>query len=123
MRKLAVIAMAMAFAFGYAGAASAGDAAKGQTWWDSKCKKCHNMDAKKKVGPGLEGITKKRSDAWMTKWLVDPDKTWEENDAETQAMKKDAGKEAAKKTSMKIGAKLTEADAADIIAYMKANGG
>lgn len=123
MRKLTVIAMAMAFAFCFAGQASAGDAAKGEELWGSKkCKNCHNMDSKKKVGPGLEGVTKKRSEAWLTKWLLDPDKTWEENDAETQAMKKDAGAETAKKTKMKI-SKLNEAEVADLMAYMKANGG
>jgi cytochrome c2 len=124
MKKLFAIAVAMVFAFCLAGKASAaGDAAKGgENWGSKKCKNCHNLDEKKKVGPGLGGVTKRRSEAWMKKWLADPDKTWEENDAETAAMKKEVGSENAKKTKMKI-SKLTEAEIDDLLAYVKANGG
>ena len=123
MKKSLAIALALAFAFGYAGMAAAGDAANGESLWASKkCKNCHNLDSKKKVGPGLAGISKKRSAEWLTKWLLDPDGTFASDDAETAAMKKDNGVENAKKTKMKI-AKLSEGEVADLMAYMMANGG
>jgi len=67
------------------------------------------------------GVTKKRSEAWLVKWLKDPQGTWEENDAETQEMrkwKKRAIK--AKRTKMKI-KKLSDEQVADLVAFLKAN--
>tara|TARA_B100001964_G_scaffold144619_1_gene159280 strand:+ start:557 stop:793 length:237 start_codon:yes stop_codon:yes gene_type:complete len=65
-------------------AAGAGDAVNGAKLWKmKKCNNCHKLTEKKKVGPGVKGVTKKRSEGWQTKWLKDPQATWEENDAET----------------------------------------
>ena len=41
-----------------------------------------------KLGPDLAGITKRRSDAWLTRWLKAPEKMLE-TDAEAQALLKE----------------------------------
>ncbi|HJM82405.1 MAG TPA: cytochrome c [Nitrospinota bacterium] len=91
-------------------------------WKKAKCNTCHYYNKKKKkVGPTVMGVTKKRSEAWLVKWLKDPQGTWEENDAETQEMrkwKKRAIK--AKRTKMKI-KKLSDEQVADLVAFLKAN--
>ncbi|MDH5637577.1 MAG: cytochrome c [Nitrospinota bacterium] len=120
MKRALVIVMALAFVVGFTGQAAAGDGAA--LWGSKKCKNCHNLSAKKKVGPGLAGVTGKRSEEWLVKWLTDTKGTWKDGSAETEQMKKDIGKEKQKRPKMKA-PKMTEQDAKDIIAYMKANGG
>lgn len=121
MTRLFAIFMAFAFAIGAAGIASAGDAGKGEGLWASKkCKNCHNMTDKKKVGPGLVGVTKKRSHQWLVKWISDTKGTWKDGSAETQAMKDEYGYKG-KRPKMKV--KVKPAEAEDIIAWMAANGG
>ena len=132
MRKVTVGFMALIVAIAFAGVAYAenaeqavaGNAENGASLWKSKkCKNCHNMSSKKKVGPGLAGVTSRRTGSWLRKWLIDPQKTWEENDAETQELKKwKKGVKNKKKTQMRISS-LSESDIADVIAYIKANGG
>ncbi len=121
MKKL--IAVVMTFAFvAVAFAASPASADGAGLFKSKKCKTCHNLTGKKKVGPGLKGVSSKRSEAWLTKWLTDPQATWEENDAETQELKKwKKGRDKAKKTKMKI-KKLSPAEISELIAFLKANG-
>jgi cytochrome c2 len=53
---------------------TAGDAKKGEELFASKgCKACHNLDATKLVGPGLAGVSKRRSDAWMARMILKPE--------------------------------------------------
>ena len=139
MKKLfaGLFALSLAFVFVSAGTALAGgDAAKGEVIFkkgtakvalngkkvNNKCKTCHKLTEKKKVGPGLKGVTKRRSEAWLVKWLSDPQKTWKENDKETQDLKKwKKGRDKKPKTAMKI--KLTSEQVADVIAFLKKNDG
>jgi cytochrome c2 len=130
MRKYlgGMLALVMTLTFALANVAMAGDAANGEKIFNDKkkkCKTCHNISEKKKVGPGLAGVSKRHSDGWMTKWLADPQGMWKANDEETAEMKKwperygkksRAGK---KKTKMKLKPPLTEAEIADLVAYMK----
>ncbi|MDH5511279.1 MAG: c-type cytochrome [Nitrospinota bacterium] len=103
-------------------ALAAGDSASGERLFtEKKCHLCHNLTEKRKVGPGLKGDTKRHSEEWLTKWLSDPQKTWEENDTETQQLKQwAAGRDSDRKTRMKI-KKLTEQEIADLIAFLKKN--
>lgn len=53
---------------------AAGDAKKGEELFASKgCKACHNLDATKLVGPGLAGVSKRRSDAWVARMILKPE--------------------------------------------------
>jgi len=49
------------------------DAVKGKQNFESKCFACHAIEGTKKLGPNIAGVTKKRTEAWLTKWLKDPE--------------------------------------------------
>jgi cytochrome c2 len=121
-----IVALTIVAIFAISGSAIAGgNVENGKVLWKKfKCKTCHYLKKdKKKVGPTVVGVTKIRSEAWLTKWLKDPKGTWKENDAETQEMRKwKKSAITAKKTKMKI-KKLTDEQVADLIALLKANDG
>lgn len=122
--KSMVLTMLIAFSFS-ATALAGGDAANGKKLFNGKtykCKVCHKLTSKNKVGPGLKDITSIRSEAWLVKWLTDPKKIWEENDAETQEMKKwKKGRDKAKKTKMRMKKNPSGQEVIDIIAFLKKN--
>ncbi len=121
-----IIMFALSILFVSAGmAAGGGNATNGERLWKSrKCNNCHKLTEKKKVGPGVKGVTKRRSEGWLIKWLKNPQLTWEENDAETRKLRKwKKGLEKAKKTKMRIKKKLTDQEVSDLIAFMKKNDG
>jgi len=124
MLKSIILAMSITFSFS-AAAMAGGDTAKGKKLFYSntfKCKACHKLTEREKVGPGLKGITSKRSEGWLVKWLADSRKVWEENDAETQDMKKwKKGRSKAKKTRMTMRRNPSSEEIADIIAFLKKN--
>lgn len=120
---LAVFSLCLTLVFAVSTPAFAGDAAKGEDYYGKKCKACHKLDEKASVGPGLKGVTARRTEAWLTKWLTDSQKTWEENDAETKELRKwKPGKDTAPKTSMVVKPAPTPEEAADVIAFLKKNG-
>ena len=103
-------------------ALAAGDPVEGEKLIEEiKCGKCHKLTEQNFVGPGWKGVTKRRSEGWLKKWLSDPQATWEENDEETQALRnwKD-GRTTAKKTNMKI-RKLSPEEVEHIIAFLEKN--
>lgn len=108
---------------GLSSTAFAGDAATGKSIYEAKkvgnCKMCHKTTAKKLVGPGLKEVSKRHSDEWLKKWLNNPQATWEENDTETQELKKRMKKEKKKKTSMKMKKKLSDEQIDHLVAYLK----
>jgi len=64
------------------------DAAQGKLDFESKCLACHTVGDGNKVGPDLAGVTKRRSDDWLTRWLKEPEKMLE-TDADAKAMLKE----------------------------------
>jgi len=63
------------------------DAAQGKLDFESKCLACHTVGGGDKVGPDLAGVTKRRSDGWLARWLKEPEKMLE-TDADAKAMLK-----------------------------------
>ncbi len=63
---------------------------KGKLDFESKCLACHTIGQGKKLGPDLAGVTKRRSDDWLAKWLKSPEKMLE-SDADAKAMLKEFG--------------------------------
>lgn len=53
-------------------AAHAADAAAGKEIFSEICSHCHNSTSNEKIGPGLAGITERRSVEWINAWLQDP---------------------------------------------------
>lgn len=49
------------------------DAVKAKLSFESKCLACHSIGGGDKVGPDLLGVTRHRTDAWLTKWLKSPE--------------------------------------------------
>jgi nitrite reductase (NO-forming) len=50
------------------------EAVAGKTMLETKCTVCHSVGGGDKIGPDLLGATKRRSDAWLTTWLLDTEK-------------------------------------------------
>lgn len=126
MRKIMKVFMAsvIVLCVGIApNAFAGGDAAAGKSLFNNKkkggCKTCHKITAKKLVGPGLIGVMGRHSEAWIRKWVDNPQKVWEENDTETAEMKKLLKREGKKKTRMKPKGKLSGADIDILVAYLK----
>ena len=98
------------------------DVVKGQAVFNNtnvgNCKSCHDTGDKKKVGPGLKGITDRASKEWLTKWLEDTPAVWDANDSYTQDLKKRVKKEGKPKSAHKTPVKLTAEQITDVIDYM-----
>ena len=48
-------------------------AAKGEAIFTSKCSACHKTSADKIVGPGLEGVTTRRTPEWIMNMITNPE--------------------------------------------------
>jgi len=98
------------------------DAAKGEEIFNNtkvgNCKTCHNTNDKKKVGPGLKGVTDRQPKEWLQKWIADPQAVWDANDEHVQDLKKRMKKEDKPKTAMKPASKLTPEQVADVIDFL-----
>jgi len=64
------------------------DAVAGKLAFESKCLACHTIGQGKKLGPDLAGVTKQRTNDWLTRWLKSPEKMLE-SDASAKAMLKE----------------------------------
>ena len=60
-------------------------AVKGKLAFESKCLACHSIGGGDKLGPDIFGVSKRRSDAWLTRWLKNPDEMLK-SDADAKAM-------------------------------------
>ncbi len=60
-------------------------AVKAKLAFESKCLACHSVGGGDKLGPDLLGVTKRRNDAWLAKWLKAPDAMLQ-SDADAKAM-------------------------------------
>jgi nitrite reductase (NO-forming) len=63
-------------------------AMQGKLEFESKCLACHSVGQGRKLGPDLLGITRRRDDAWLTRWLKSPEKMLE-TDPDAKAMLKE----------------------------------
>lgn len=48
-------------------------AVAGKLSFESKCLACHSIAGGDKLGPDLHLVTKRRDDAWFTRWMKDPE--------------------------------------------------
>lgn len=48
-------------------------AVNGKLAFESKCLACHSIAGGDKLGPDLYDVTKRRNDAWLTRWLKSPE--------------------------------------------------
>ncbi|MCX7106830.1 MAG: SCO family protein [Methylococcales bacterium] len=52
----------------------------GEALFRSKCEACHSIGKEGSLGPSLQGVTKMRDRAWLTRWIKTPDKVLADND-------------------------------------------
>jgi nitrite reductase (NO-forming) len=60
-------------------------AVKGKLAFESKCLACHSIGGGDKLGPDLYGVSKRRNDAWLAKWLKSPENLLQ-TDADAKGM-------------------------------------
>jgi cytochrome c5 len=60
-------------------------AAEGEKIAGSKCLSCHKLSSEKLVGPGWEGVTKRRTPSWLMNFITNPEPMLDK-DPEAQAM-------------------------------------
>ena len=63
------------------------DSVQGKLAFESKCLACHSIGQGKKLGPDLAGVSKRRSDEWLTRWLKSPEKMLESDPAAKTMLK------------------------------------
>ena len=63
------------------------DAVQGKLAFESKCLACHSVGQGKKLGPDVAGVTKRRTDEWITRWLKSPEKMLETDPAAKAMLK------------------------------------
>jgi len=109
MKKFVVFVVSMAIMVVGSSAVFAGDAEKGEKFFKKKCKACHTVDGKKKVGPTLKGVLGRDSkeagkldEAGLTTWLKDPKAVFPKS-----------------KMAKLFKTKLKDGEIADLVAYMK----
>ncbi|HET9952374.1 MAG TPA: multicopper oxidase domain-containing protein [Candidatus Eisenbacteria bacterium] len=57
------------------------DAARAKVVFESKCVACHTIGQGVKLGPDLLGVTSRRSDAWLGRWLESPERMLASDDS------------------------------------------
>ncbi|MBW6482754.1 MAG: c-type cytochrome [Vicingaceae bacterium] len=60
--------------------------AQGQKVFKANCSACHSVGANKIVGPGLQGISDKRSEEWLIKWIKNSPELIASGDADANAI-------------------------------------
>lgn len=92
------------------------DVKRGEELFKRKCKGCHRLSDGVKVGPGMAGVTKRRSDEWLNEWLQDPHAMIENGDPVAVKLKRKY-----KKTMRKLKSMQDEGNRKDIIEFLKEN--
>ena len=49
------------------------EAQKGKLAFESKCLACHSIAGGDRLGPDLHGVTKRRDESWIVRWLKSPE--------------------------------------------------
>ena len=102
--------------FSFSGTAQAQDAEKGQNIFKRKCKGCHRLSDGVKVGPGLLGVTMRRTEEWLHRWLQNPKGMVKSGDPIAVKLKKKYKKQMRTLKAMQV-----EQNRNDIIAFLKKN--
>ncbi|MGF1682903.1 SCO family protein [Photobacterium minamisatsumaniensis] len=86
---------------------------KGQYLFRTRCVTCHTYENKPSLGPSLIGVTQRRDDAWLKRWLKEPDKMFAEKDTTAIALLNTYN-------GIRMpNLQLTEQDISDIMAFLK----
>lgn len=72
----------------YAAAPQIANRSAGDYIYRTRCTSCHTIGGGDRLGPDLAGVVARRPNAWLVRWLKEPDKMIEEKDPVALAMKK-----------------------------------
>ncbi|MBX7233324.1 MAG: cytochrome c [Caldilineales bacterium] len=90
---------------------------EGEAIFTQKCTACHTIGGGKLVGPDLKDVTQRRDPAWLSQWILQPDKILAAGDPiATQLLAENNNV-----PMPNLG--LTEAEVAALIAYLGKSGG
>lgn len=90
-------------------------ASEGEALFQSKCTPCHTIGGGRLVGPDLQGVTARRTKAWLTQWISAPDKMLAAKDPiATQLLQEN-------NNVPMPNLALTETEVAALIAYFETN--
>ncbi|HEB71716.1 MAG TPA: c-type cytochrome [Nitrospirae bacterium] len=102
--------------FSFLNVAFAGNPAAGAKIFKKKCKTCHRLSDGTKVGPGLAGVTSRRTNEWLHKWLTNPKAMIKKGDPIAVKLKKKYKKQMRTYKLMQ-----DEENRENIIAFLKQN--
>lgn len=89
--------------------------AEGKGTYDLKCSACHKLTNEKLVGPGWEGVTKKRKPEWIMNMITNVDMMLE-TDPEAQKLLEEC-------LVRMPNQNLTKDDAREVLEFMRSNDG
>ena len=87
---------------------------RGEYLFTTKCTVCHTIGGGDRIGPDLAGITSVRDRGWLARYIAAPDAMRSEGDRVARALFSKY------KTVRMPNLSLTEAEAADVVAYVDA---
>jgi protein SCO1/2 len=96
----------------YAQAPELSLANKGQYLFANRCAACHSIGRGERVGPDLAGVTRRRDQAWLKRYLAAPDRMLAAGDPIARAL--DARYGSAKMPNLRLG----EADVTALVDYL-----
>lgn len=101
----------------YANAPSLRHISDGEKLFRTRCESCHAIGGstidQSNIGPDLIGVTERRTQEWLVRWLREPDKMLEEKDPIAYAMYKQFNEIPMPNMN------LTQVDITDLLLYMK----
>ena len=89
------------------------NAQDGGELFKAKCSACHRVDARRVVGPGLEGINEKRTQEWLLTWIKDSQAMIAAGDADAIAIYEEYNK-----SPMIAFADMTDEEIIAVLAYV-----
>lgn len=93
------------------------NAQSGEQTFHNTCQACHTIGGGRLVGPDLSGITSKRSEAWLTKWIKSSQSMINSGDADAVAIFNEYNKVPMPDQN------LSDADIKSLLAYIHGKGG
>jgi mono/diheme cytochrome c family protein len=89
--------------------------ARGKAIYEMKCQACHRLDNQRVVGPGWQGVTKKRKPEWIMNMITNVD-VMLEKDPEAQKLLEEC-------LTRMPNQNVSLTDARDLLEYMRQNDG
>ncbi|KOY87632.1 hypothetical protein AD998_17170 [bacterium 336/3] len=110
---LAIFVLGMQVAFAQNPTAGKGDVAKGKDLFANNCASCHKIH-QPSTGPALAGITARRNEAWLQKWIRNSQSVIKSGDAYAVKLYNDWNQ-----TAMNSFPDLTDGDIKDLLVYVE----